>query len=356
MFEPVFDDRLAWQREGLLWNSFGASLRRRFGGRIQRVSIDAGFTCPNVDGTVAKGGCNFCDNRSFSPSRRVRLQRVSQQLASGIETLRNRYDGVAGFIAYFQPATNTYAPVDQLSEVFQLALSGHDDVVGIAIGTRPDCVPESVLEMISQLAADAYVSLEFGMQTIHDDGLEWMNRAHGHHDMINAIDRSRGRGFEICGHVILGIPGETHAMMMQTADEIGRLGFDAVKIHNLYAVRGTPLGDQVAAGQVRMMERDEYVTTTADFLERIPAEVIVERVSGDAPSNYLIEPRWCLEKSALRLEIERELTRRGTRQGSSFAAPEIRPAQRTVPEDLTPDAIRLQIERRGRLPVLKIQA
>jgi radical SAM protein (TIGR01212 family) len=183
-----------------------------------------------------------------------------------------------------------------------------------------------------------------------------MNRAHGHHDMINAIDRSRGRGFEICGHVILGIPGETHAMMMQTADEIGGLGFDAVKIHNLYAVRGTPLGDQVAAGQVRMMERDEYVSTTADFLERIPAEVIVERVSGDAPSNYLIEPRWCLEKSALRLEIERELTRRGTRQGSSFAAPEIGPAQRAVPEDLTPDAIRLQIERRGRLPVLKIQA
>ena len=353
--EPVFDDRLAWQAEGLLWNSFGASLRRRFGGRIQRVSLDAGFTCPNVDGTVAKGGCNFCDNRSFSPSRRVRLQRVSEQLASGIETLRNRYDRVIGFIAYFQPATNTYAPVDQLSEVFELALSGHDDVVGLAIGTRPDCVPESVLEMISGLAANAYVSLELGMQTIHDDGLRWMNRAHRHRDLINALDRSRGRGFEVCSHVILGIPGETHEMMMQTADEIGRLGFDAVKIHNLYAVRGTPLGDQVAAGEVQMMNRDEYIATAVDFLERIPAEVIVERVSGEAPSNYLIEPRWCLEKSTLRLDIERELARRGTRQGSRFTPPRIAPAQRTVPQDLTPEAIRDQIERRGRLPVLKIQ-
>ena len=183
----------------------------------------------------------------------------------------------------------------------------------------------------------------------------WMNRAHRHQDMINAIDRSRGRGFEVSSHVILGIPGETHEMMMQTADEIGRLGFDAVKIHNLYAVRGTPLGDQVSTGEIRMMSRDEYITTAADFLERIPAEVIVERVSGNAPSNYLIEPKWCLEKSTLRLDIERELARRGTRQGSRFTPPGIPPAQRTVPRDLTPEAIREQIERRGRLPVLKIE-
>ncbi len=174
---------------------------------------------------------------------------MSDQLGSGITTVRKRYDKVAGFIAYFQPATNTYAPVEQLSEVFELALSISDEVVGLAIGTRPDCVPESVLSLVEQLAGRTYVSLEYGMQTIHDSGLRWMNRAHTHADMINAIDRSRGRGFECCAHVILGIPGETHAMMMQTADEIGRLGFDAVKLHNLYAVRGTPLGDQVIAGR-----------------------------------------------------------------------------------------------------------
>ena len=351
-----FDPRLAWQMEDLLMNSFGAFLKRKFGGRTQRVSIDAGFTCPNVDGAVARGGCNFCDNRSFSPSRRVRLRQVSEQLQSGMNSVRDRYDKVASFIAYFQPATNTYAPVEQLQEVFKLAISLDEQVVGLAIGTRPDCVPESVLSMIERLASETYVSVEYGMQTIHDQGLVWMNRAHTHADMVNAIDRSRGRGFECCAHVILGIPGESHEMMMQTANEIGVLGFDAVKIHNLYAVKGTPLGQQVIDGEIKMMERDEYVTTVVDFLERIPAEVIVERISGDAPRNFLIAPLWCLEKSKLRLAIEAEFRTRGTQQGSRFVAPAVAPADRPVPADLTPQSIRNQIETRGRLPVLKIQS
>ncbi|QDT06086.1 Oxygen-independent coproporphyrinogen-III oxidase 1 [Rubripirellula lacrimiformis] len=359
--EPDFDAPEAWISEGLPFNAFGKTLRRRFGGRIQRVSIDAGFTCPNVDGAVTRGGCNFCDNRSFSPSRRVRLQQVHQQLTSGIVTVRERYSKVAGFIAYFQPATNTYAPVEQLREVYELALSindqpeFHDLIVGMAIGTRPDCVPESVLALIEELAAKSYVSLEFGMQTIHDDGLRWMNRAHTHADMINAIDRSRGRGFEMCGHVILGIPGETHAMMMETATEVGRLGFDAIKLHNLYAVRGTPLGDQVLAGQIEMMGRQDYVQTVVDFLERIPPSVVVERISGDAPSDFLIEPKWCLEKSSLRLDIEGEFAKRGSRQGSHFVAPDQPPSDRPVPSDQTPDSIRQMIEKRGRLPVLKME-
>jgi radical SAM protein (TIGR01212 family) len=336
-------------------NSFGAFLRRRFGGRVQRVSLDAGFTCPNVDGAVARGGCNFCDNRSFSPSRRVRLRQVAEQLRSGIESVRVRYDKVAGFIAYFQPATNTYAPVDQLAEVFELALSIHPEVMGLAIGTRPDCVPDSVLDLIERLARQSYVSVEYGMQSIHDPSLVWMNRAHRHADMVNAIDRSRGRGFEICGHVILGIPGETHEMMMETAAEVGRLGFDAIKIHNLYAVRGTPLGEEVLAGKISMMQRQPYVQTVVDFLERIGPEVVVERISGEAPPKYLIAPQWCLDKASLRREIELEFARRGTRQGSLYSPPELPPADRPVPKDLTPEPIRAEIERRGRLPVLKLQ-
>jgi len=349
-----FDARLAWQQENLPFNAFGPFLKRRFGGRIQRVSIDAGFTCPNVDGAVARGGCNFCDNRSFSPSRRVRLARVAEQLRRGVESLRRRYDRVEGFIAYFQPATNTYAPVEQLQEVFEIALKAHENIVGLAIGTRPDCVPEPVLELLEQLAQRHYVSLEYGMQTVHDASLHWMNRAQCHHDMINAIDRSRGRGFECCAHVILGIPGEDHAKMMETAAEIGRLGIDAVKLHNLYAVRGTPLGDQVIRNEIEMLPRDEYIKTVVDFLERIPPEVVVERVSGDAPPEYLIEPKWCLEKSTLRRSIELEFHRRGTRQGSRFVQPEIPPTQRPVPPDLTPQTIRDQIETRRRLPILKV--
>ena len=280
------ENRMAWQDEGLLFNAFGASLKRQFGGRIQRVSIDAGFTCPNVDGAVARGGCNFCDNRSFSPSRRVRLKRVSEQLLSGIRTVSERYDKVKGFIAYFQPATNTYAPAEQLAEVYRLSLGVDDRVVGIAVGTRPDCVPNSVLDLLEAIARETYVSLEFGMQTIHEPGLKWMNRAHDHASMINAIDRSRGRGFECCSHVILGIPGETHAMMMETADEVNRLGFDAIKLHNLYAVKGTPLGEDVKSGKVELMEFKDYIQTVVDFLEKISPTMIVERISGEAPSGF----------------------------------------------------------------------
>ena len=357
------DGDLSWQGEGLNFNAFGAALRRRFGGRIQRVSLDAGFTCPNVDGAVARGGCNFCDNRSFSPSRRVRLRRVEEQLAVGIRSVRRRYDRVAGFIAYFQPATNTYAPVDQLQELFELAMGADPSVVGLAIGTRPDCVPDPVLALLEELAAATYLSLEFGMQTIHDRGLRWMNRAHTHADMVNAAARSRGRGFECCGHVILGIPGESRDDMMATAAEVGRLGLDAVKIHNLYAVRGTPLGEQVEAGEIAMMGRERYVETVVDFLERIPPRVVVERVSGDAPPDFLIEPRWCLEKASLRASIDGEFRRRGTRQGSRWGGHRVGPvpaagdaASRAArPADETPAAIRAQIGRRGRLPVLRMR-
>lgn len=349
------DDRLGWQREELPFNAFGASLRRRFGGRVQRVSVDAGFTCPNVDGAVAKGGCNFCDNRSFSPSRRVRLKRVGDQLQSGIESVRRRYGKVRGFLAYFQPATNTYAPVDQLEEVYRMALDWDDDIVGLAIGTRPDCVPDSVLALAESLAADHYVSLEYGMQTMHQPGLDWMNRAHTHDHLINAIDRSRNRGFECCVHIILGIPGETHDMMMETADEVARLGFDAIKLHNLYAVQGTPLGEEVAAGTVHMMERNDYVTTLVDFLERIPPTTVVERISGDAPPSYLIAPKWCLEKSSLKIQIESEFKTRGTQQGSRYTSPTPLAKHRPRPDDNTPPSIRSQIDVRGRLPVLKME-
>lgn len=346
---------MAWQREGLVFNAFGAALRRRFGGRVQRVSIDAGFTCPNVDGAVARGGCNFCDNRSFSPSRRVRLKRVGEQLQGGIESLRRRYKQVQGFLAYFQPATNTYAPVDQLEEIYRLALDWHPDIVGLAIGTRPDCVPDSVLRLAESLATDHYVSVEYGMQTMHQPGLDWMNRAHHHEHMINAIDRSRNRGFECCAHIILGVPDETHAMMMQTAEEVARLGFDAIKLHNLYVVQGTPLADDVAAGKLRLMEQDEYVNTVVDFLERIPPTTIVERISGDAPPKYLIGPKWCLEKSVLKRQIESEFHRRKTRQGTHYEPPKLDPNLRPRPTDNTPESIRSKIDVRGTLPVLKME-
>jgi len=333
------------------FRAFGAELKHRFGGRIQRISLDAGFTCPNVDGTVAKGGCNFCDNRSFSPSRRVRLAAVEEQLTRGVASLRRRYKTVAGFIAYFQPATNTYAPVDQLEEVYRLALSHSPEIVGLAIGTRPDCVPDSVLDLIEDLGRETYVSLEYGMQTRHDSSLNWMNRAHQHAHMIDAMNRSRGRGFETCAHIILGIPGETSEEMLHTARSIGVLGVDAIKIHNLYAVRGTTLGDQVLSGEVTLMSRQVYVETIVNFLRLIPPHVVVERVSGDAPPDYLIAPLWCLEKSALRKEIEDRLIQLDAYQGDRYDPTW---SDADEPPMSTPAEIQERIGTRGRLPVLRI--
>jgi uncharacterized protein len=315
----VAEARFDWFAAGLRYYSYNHFLRHKFGQRVQKVSVDAKFTCPNVDGTVATGGCTFCDNRSFSPSRRLPRQAIGDQIDEGIRQLKRRYRKVDQFLAYFQPATNTYAPVDRLRAVYEEALA-HDRVVGLAIGTRPDCVPDDVLDLLSEIGSRTYLSVEYGLQTIHNRSLDWMNRGHHHDAFLDAMARSRNRGFEICAHVMLGLPGETHECMMATAREVARLGVDAVKIHNLYAVKDTPLAEQVARGEVTLMERGEYLSTVVDFLELLPPTTLVERISGDAPPDYFIGPAWCLDKPAVRLALEAEFARRDTWQGKRWAA------------------------------------
>ena len=302
-----------WRASGFRYYPYRLYLQQRFGRRVQKVSVDGGMTCPNVDGTVAVGGCVFCDNRSFSPSRRLPRQSISSQIEEGIRRMASRY-GCAHFLAYFQPATNTYARIERLSTMYEQALS-HPQVVGLAIGTRPDCVPDEVLVLIESLARRTYVSLEYGMQTMHDRSLDWMNRGHHHHAFVDAMARSRGHGFDIGAHVILGLPGESRDDMLATASELARLGVDSVKLHNLYAVRNTPLAEQVARGEVRLLERDEYVEIVVDFLERLPPRVVVERIGGDAPPSFLVGPPWCLDKAALYQAVQTELERRDTWQG-----------------------------------------
>ena len=306
-----------WSASGLRYFSYSHYLRHRFGSRIHKVSVDAHFTCPNVDGTVALGGCTFCDNRSFSPSRRLPRQGIREQIDEGIKRLRRRYPRVQRYLAYFQPATNTYAPVDRLRAVYGEALD-HEAVVGMAIGTRPDCVGNDVLDLLEEFAGRAYLSVEYGMQTIHDRSLDWMNRGHHYDAFLDAMARSRDRGFEICAHVMLGLPGETHDDMLATARELARLRLDAVKIHNLYAVKNTPLAEQVARGEVSLMTRDDYIRTLVDFLELLPPATMVERISGDAPPDYFIGPAWCQDKPAVRLALQAELERRDTWQGKMW--------------------------------------
>jgi radical SAM protein (TIGR01212 family) len=307
-----------WQAAGFRYYSYNYFLRQKFGRRVQKVSADAGFTCPNVDGTVAIGGCTFCDNRSFSPSRRVRRQDILDQISDGIRRLQTRYT-CDQFIAYFQPATNTYAPVEKLRSLYERALD-HPQVVGLAIGTRPDCVPGDVLNLLQEIGRRTYLSVEYGLQTIHDRSLDWMNRGHHYDAFVDAMERSRDRGFEICVHVILGLPGESADDMLDTAREMARLKPDAIKIHNLYAVKHTPLAEQVERGEVTLMEREEYVRTLIDFLEILPPDMIVERVSGDAPPDYFVGPSWCLDKPGVLLALREELARRDTWQGMRWNA------------------------------------
>ncbi|MGE0610516.1 MAG: TIGR01212 family radical SAM protein [Pirellulales bacterium] len=307
-----------WRAAGLRYYSYNHYLRQKFQERIHKVSLDGGFTCPNVDGTAAVGGCVFCDNRSFSPSRRTRRISITEQLNDGMRRLSTRVQAQR-FLAYFQPATNTYAPVERLRGLYEEALS-HPQVVGLAIGTRPDCVPPDVLQLLAELAQRHYLSVEYGLQTIHDRSLDWMNRGHHYDAFLDAMQRSRGLGFQICAHVMLGLPDESAEDMLATAREVARLQLDAVKLHNLYAVRGTPLGEWVEAGSVRLMERDEYIRTAVDFLELLPPDCVVERVHGDAPADYLVGPAWCLDRVGVRQALDAEFSRRDTWQGKKWQA------------------------------------
>ena len=298
--------------------AFSRFLRERFGGRVQRVTIDAGFTCPNVDGTVTTGGCVYCDNRSFSPNRRLPRATVRAQVERGVALLGRRY-GVDRFLAYFQAATNTHAPVERLRRLYDEALD-HPQVVGLAVGTRPDSVPDAVLDLLQEYARGRYVCLELGLQSIHDRSLDWMNRGHHFDAFLDAVERCQGRGLDVCAHVILNLPGESHEDMMATADALAGLPLQAVKIHNLHVVRGTPMETMYHAGEVPLFTREEYVRTVCDFLERLPPGMVIHRLSGDAPPDYLVAPAWCADKPALLRAIQDELVRRDGRQGKCCRA------------------------------------
>jgi uncharacterized protein len=293
-------------------------LHNRFGGKVYRVTVDGGFTCPNVDGTAAVGGCVFCDNRSFSPNRRLPRTSIRAQVERGINLLDQRY-GAKQYLAYFQAATNTYAPAAKLKRLYDEALE-HPRVVGLAIGTRPDCLPPEVLELLEGYARDRFVCLELGLQTIHDRSLAWMNRGHDFACFLDAVARVQNRNFDICVHVILGLPDESREEMLATADVLASLPIQGVKIHNLHVVKDTPLEKQHAEGNARMLERAEYVGLVADFLERLPSTTAIHRLTGDAPPDYLVAPLWCLDKAGLLREIQAELERRDSWQGKHFVA------------------------------------
>ena len=305
-----------WRTVGLPYHDLNSSYRNRFGTKVWKLSLDLGCDCPNRDGTLATSGCIFCDPESFSPSRRRGLPSIAEQIQEGVRRLQHRH-AANRFVAYFQPGTNTYGPIDRLRSACRQALA-HPNVVGLAIGTRPDCVSEEVLELLVSFAAETWLVVEYGLQTIHDRTLDLLNRGHHYDAFLDAYRRTRQRNLDIGVHVILGLPGESRDDMRATAQELARLKIHSVKLHNLYAVRNTTLADQFAAGRVRLPEFSQYVEYVVDFLEEQPPHVVIERLCGDAPPQYLVEPQWCLDKAAVRSAVEAEFRRRGTHQGSKL--------------------------------------
>ncbi len=310
---------LDWHSAGLLYHSLNFFYRKKFGAKVWKLSLDAGCSCPNRDGTLATHGCIFCDPESFSPSRRLQLPSIADQIDEGIRRLKQRYNAQR-FVAYFQPGTNTYGPPEYLETLYRQAIA-HPDVVGLAIGTRPDCVSDEILDLLAELAQKTWVTIEYGLQTIHDHTLDLLNRGHHYDAFLDAYRRTRLRNLDIGVHVILGLPGESRDAMLTTARELAKLKIHSVKLHNLYAVQHTQLANQVTSGQIRLPEFSEYVEYVADFLEETLAEVVIERLSGDAPRAYLVAPTWCLDKATVRAAVETELHRRNSRQGDRVLHP-----------------------------------
>jgi radical SAM protein (TIGR01212 family) len=299
------------------YRDFNTYLREIFGERVQKITLDAGFTCPNRDGSIARGGCIYCDSRGSGTGAMIHQGlSIREQMVKGSELARKRY-GAEKFIAYFQSFTNTYGPLPVLKDLYDQALS-HPDVVGLSVGTRPDCITPEILDLLRSYQERFLVWLELGLQSAHDATLLLIRRGHDVACFDRSVWMAEGLGLNVCAHVILGLPGETRPMMLETARHLGSLPLKGVKIHALYIVKGTPLSAMYERRQFQCMTRDEYVEWVVDFLEMIPPDVVVQRLTGDPLHVELQAPEWVKEKGKNLKLIEQRLKERDTRQGKKY--------------------------------------
>jgi radical SAM protein (TIGR01212 family) len=288
-------------------------LRGIFGCRVQKISVDAGLSCPNRDGTVSTGGCIYCNDRGSGTGAHKKGLSITGQLLAGKQRLSRRYKAKK-FIAYFQSFSNTYAPLHVLERIYGEALAV-ENIVGLSIGTRPDCVSEPVLDLLESYAPEYLVWMEYGLQSASDATLTLINRGHDLACFERTARATQKRGLKICAHVILGLPGEGRSQMLETAEAIAAMGIDGVKIHLLYVIRGTKLHDLYRAGRYTCLEQGEYVDLVCDFLERLPERMVIQRLTGDPHPEELVAPRWSLKKAETLGMIHRTLEKRNTRQG-----------------------------------------
>lgn len=302
------------------FNSYSGYFRRTLGGRIQKVAVNAGFTCPNRDGTIGRGGCTFCNNGAFTPSYCMPAKSVTQQIEEGIEFHRSRYRSAGRYLVYFQSFSNTYAPLARLRELYGEALA-RPDVAGIVVGTRPDCVDAQKLDFFAQLAREKYVAIEYGIESSYDATLRAVNRGHDFACARRAVEMTARRGLHVGAHFILGFPGETDEMLLRQAEMINSLPLTTVKFHQLQVFRDTPMAAAYDADphRFRFWEVDEYIDLFIDILRRLRPDLVVERFASEAPPRYHHGRNWGLIRNeTLLARLEKRLEERRAYQGEIF--------------------------------------
>ncbi|MGE5630829.1 MAG: TIGR01212 family radical SAM protein [Caulobacteraceae bacterium] len=305
--------------DGKRYHTLNYYLREKFGEKVFKISLDAGFTCPNRDGRVSTGGCVFCSARGSGDFTGTSKNLIEQFYE--VKKMMNKKWKSGKYIAYFQAYTNTYADVGTLREKYYSILE-LEDVVGIAIATRPDCLPEDVLELLEEINSKTYLWVELGLQTVHDKTSKLINRSYDLDVYINSAKELRKRNIEVVTHVILGLPGENREEMLQTVDFVANSGTQGIKLHLLHLLKNTRLVDMHARGEFRLMELDDYVEIIADCIERIPQEMVIHRITGDGPRDTLVGPLWSLKKFEVINAIDHLLMDRDTWQGKKFTRDE----------------------------------
>lgn len=304
------------------YNSFGSYVKKRFGSKVFKVNIDAGFTCPNRDGTLGNGGCIYCNNDSFRPPSCKPALSVREQVRNGINYLRKRYSAER-FIAYFQPYSNTYAPVKELERLYSDALT-ELSLIGISIGTRPDCIDDEKLNLLKGFSSNKFILLEYGLQSIYEKTLRFINRGHDYQTFLNAVEMTKKRGLHTGAHIIVGFPTETKEEMLYMADVVSEIGIEFLKIHQLQVIKNTPLADIYQKEPFHVFEYEEYLNFTVDFISRLSPEIVIQRLFSTSPDELLIAPRWEKSRHEILRDIERRFIENDTWQGKSTRVQQLR--------------------------------
>lgn len=302
------------------FNAYGEYFRKYFGERVQKVSVDAGFSCPNRDGTLGTGGCTYCNNDAFNPSYCQPTKSVTTQIQEGIEFHKKRYRRAKKYLAYFQAFSNTHAPLEQLKALYNEALR-FPEVAGLVIGTRPDCIDDEKLEFFSQLSKTHYIIIEYGIESCYNKTLVEINRKHTFEQSVEAINKTAAAGIKTGAHIIFGLPGESREEMLNSATIISSLPINNIKFHQLQIIKGTHMAKQYAQNPVHfnLFGLDEYIDFIIQYVERIPPEMIIERFTGEVPPPFHAGPNWGnIRNDQVNLRIENQMDRLNTWQGKNF--------------------------------------